>query len=462
MKGHDFVAALRKSILFQNLSKEALEDVALKASFQQFSANETIVWQGRPSDSLYLITNGIVTVKKIAGGKEHILAYLMPGLTFGEVGILENQPRSASVTALCEVEVLVISRSDFLHLLHTYPSVAVELAKMLGRYLVETSRRQALGNKDARLILLFNLAEGSGSTSIGSLLAMSLANQTTQPTVYLEYPNPQNLSGALGIRNGTKTYRHPSGFDILVSQEEHLLPASARTTLMLDQILNAYNNIVIGLKDFLDDTIGMMLDYAKEIIIVIPPETAIWEKATGLEKELRKRIRPNDTNLFVVVNRSRPEHDGMAFPFPFDFEIPYIASFPSLASLVKSGKAPEGPLKAFVDIMVQRIEKTQQICIYVPTTFGTDLITDTSHYVEKTLSFLGKRFGGATSKEAQGVWNSQKSGLVGEKVFLVNTYATQGELNKYLDEVVEFIELLKRELNQEAMALEVNQKLTLI
>ena len=52
--------------------------------------------------------------------------------------------------------------------------------------------------------------------------------------------------------------------------------------------------------------------------------------------------------------------------------------------------------------------------------------------------------------------------MVGEKVFIVHTYITHEDMNLYLDEVIEFIKVLKVELKQEAMALEVNDKLTLI
>lgn len=115
-----------------------------------------------------------------------------------------------------------------------------------------------------------------------------------------------------------------------------------------------------------------------------------------------------------------------------------------------------------IDTFVDRLERTNQVSVFIPTTVEVNQTLDTSEYVKQTLDFLGERFGGATCKEAQGVWNSDEAGLVGEKVFIVHTYATQGDLNKYLDEVVEFIEKLKQELKQEAMALEINQKLTLI
>ncbi|MCS6832401.1 MAG: cyclic nucleotide-binding domain-containing protein, partial [Flammeovirgaceae bacterium] len=140
--------ALQKSTLFQGLSSEALEEIAQCAKFRQYFPGDVIVWQGKPSDALFLIVNGIVAVKRILGGdKEALLAYLMPGSTFGEVGILENQPRSATVSALSDVDVLVIRREDFMKILLKYPSVSIELAKMLGRYLLESNKRATMGNK---------------------------------------------------------------------------------------------------------------------------------------------------------------------------------------------------------------------------------------------------------------------------------------------------------------------------
>ncbi len=58
--------------------------------------------------------------------------------------------------------------------------------------------------------------------------------------------------------------------------------------------------------------------------------------------------------------------------------------------------------------------------------------------------------------------NSDEIGLVGEKLYKVHTYATSKDLKKYLDEVVDFVRIIKEELKQEAMAMEINQKLTLI
>ena len=144
MNHNHIIASLKKSVLFQALPAHVLEDIANKVKFRQFFKEETVVWQSKPSDSLYLIVNGIVAVQRVmANGQEHTLAYLMAGNTFGEVGILENQPRSANITAMSEVDTLVIRRADFIDMLHNYPPLTIELAKMLARYLTESNRRAA-------------------------------------------------------------------------------------------------------------------------------------------------------------------------------------------------------------------------------------------------------------------------------------------------------------------------------
>jgi hypothetical protein len=60
------------------------------------------------------------------------------------------------------------------------------------------------------------------------------------------------------------------------------------------------------------------------------------------------------------------------------------------------------------------------------------------------------------------VWQSDTAGLVQEAVHLVQTYATPEDLHRYLPEVVAYIKMIKTELQQEAMALEVDQRLLLL
>ena len=128
---------LTQLTLFEALPSEALAAIAEEMKYRQYYRGEVIVWQGNPSNILYALTNGIAAVRSQLPGQtsQQTLAYLMPGTSFGEVGILESQPRSASVVALTDVEVLVLHRDAFLRILHEHASVAIELARGLARAL---------------------------------------------------------------------------------------------------------------------------------------------------------------------------------------------------------------------------------------------------------------------------------------------------------------------------------------
>ncbi|MEZ4862381.1 MAG: hypothetical protein R3C14_13780 [Caldilineaceae bacterium] len=108
------------------------------------------------------------------------------------------------------------------------------------------------------------------------------------------------------------------------------------------------------------------------------------------------------------------------------------------------------------------LERRHQIGVYVPTTLAVSQQIDTTEYVNRTLSFLGERFGGATSTQASGVWKSAEIGLVGETVYIVRAYATEADMNRYLDEIIAYIKEIKSSLKQETIAFEVDQKLALL
>jgi CRP-like cAMP-binding protein len=457
------VKALKQSVLFQHLPEDSLRSVAGVAKMRQYFPDEVIVWQGNPSDSLYLITNGIVAVKRIISAeKEHLLAYLLPGNTFGEVGILENQPRSASVVSVSDVDVLVIRRKDFMDILHKFPTVAIELAKILGKYLLDTNRRLARGNKKAKLILFFSAVRGSGGTTIGNLFAREIATLTNKTTAYTEYPSPRELVADLNIDKKTKIFKHPCGYDILVSLEDNFLSPSARSMLMIDAMMNDYDNNIICINDPYDENLMPFLDFANQIVIISPPTREGLRAMHDLQKRLKKHIRPNETNVFTLLNHKLSEENFDYSRESFDFEVPYNNAYPHIqdAEFETWELTPE--IKALFGTLIDRLERTNQISVFIPTTLDVDKQVDTTPYVEKTLKFLAERFGGATSKEAQGVWNSEEVGLVGETVYIVQSFATQNDINQHLDSVIDYIKKLKIELRQEAMALEINNKLSLI
>jgi hypothetical protein len=105
------------------------------------------------------------------------------------------------------------------------------------------------------------------------------------------------------------------------------------------------------------------------------------------------------------------------------------------------------------------ITLSHNIKIYVPSTNGTSAI-DNSGYVHATLEFLAGLFDGATAYDGFGAWITKEGGqLVTEKIVICQSFCDQLALDCDIDKVYKYCLALKIELNQEAVALEVNNVL---
>ena len=117
-------------------------------------------------------------------------------------------------------------------------------------------------------------------------------------------------------------------------------------------------------------------------------------------------------------------------------------------------------------MMNKRLEKLQalrhKVAIYVPGTNGVNTAADNSRYVKMAAAVLSGLFGGATATPAVGYWMSDAAGLVEEKTTVVYAYATNGALESGLDDVIDFCDGMKTELQQEAVSLELDGNLYFI
>src|SRR5438445_724472 len=111
--------------------------VAEIAEEQPLAAGDQVFAQGETGDALYLIVEGKVKVHQ--GSKE--LVRLGERDVFGEMAVLDSEPRSASVTAVEDSVLLKIGRDDFRDILGERPEIAMGVMKVLTRRLRETSRK---------------------------------------------------------------------------------------------------------------------------------------------------------------------------------------------------------------------------------------------------------------------------------------------------------------------------------
>ena len=107
----------------------------------RYEAGEAIIREGDVGETAYVINQGRVEVSKGLQGQNVHLAYLEAGETFGEMSMIDEKPRSATVTAVTETLVSEIRRDDFFNSFQTDPKVALQLLKVLFERLREADAR---------------------------------------------------------------------------------------------------------------------------------------------------------------------------------------------------------------------------------------------------------------------------------------------------------------------------------
>lgn len=161
------IEALRRSPLFAPCSDELLTDVARQLRSHTYRRNEVIFHQGDPGDALHIIRRGSVKiVLPSPEGEEAIIATLRSGDFFGELALLDSEPRSATATAVEATETLILPRPVFRELLDTYPELRdalfaalTQLLRRLTHHVEELHFLDLAGRLAARLAFLARQAQ---------------------------------------------------------------------------------------------------------------------------------------------------------------------------------------------------------------------------------------------------------------------------------------------------------------
>lgn len=103
-----------------------------------------------------------------------------------------------------------------------------------------------------------------------------------------------------------------------------------------------------------------------------------------------------------------------------------------------------------------------KISVYVPATMNINEVIDNSKQVEAAATLLSDLFGGATSSQVLGYWTSPTAGLVKENTTMVFAFCDENSLKEGLDKVIDFCETLKAEMQQDAIALELDNEMFFI
>ena len=133
------VLFLKSIDLFSQIPGEDLAQIAQITDEVDFGEGERLFSEGETGETLYFIVRGQVRVHR--GDKE--LAVLGERQVFGEMSLLDSEPRSASISAVSDVELLRIDRDDFNEILSEKPEIAQGIIKVLSRRLRDTLQKSS-------------------------------------------------------------------------------------------------------------------------------------------------------------------------------------------------------------------------------------------------------------------------------------------------------------------------------
>jgi CRP-like cAMP-binding protein len=133
----DWADTLAALPLFEGVGKRDLRKLAREAEFAEFSPGDTVLVTGARADHFYVILSGEARAAAKPASRK-----LTTGEYFGEMGLLDGEPRSASVIALTELHVMRLSRAAFDDAIARHPSIARTFITELGER-VRTLEHQA-------------------------------------------------------------------------------------------------------------------------------------------------------------------------------------------------------------------------------------------------------------------------------------------------------------------------------
>jgi len=166
-------AVLRDHPLFGGLDSGVIDRLAAYAHTKSVPAGTPIFAKGDPGTSLFAVCTGTVKISNQShGGKDAVFNLINAGEIFGEIALLDGQPRTAEAIALSDCELMVIDRRDFVPLVKSEPEMALKLIEVLCGRLRRTSEQVEdvifldLPTRLAKTLL--SLAKHSKASSQGS------------------------------------------------------------------------------------------------------------------------------------------------------------------------------------------------------------------------------------------------------------------------------------------------------
>jgi len=145
-----------------SLTEPQVNHLVQEAKTREYAVGDVLFNEGDEADALYMIRRGSVTVSRQVDGKEIVAAYISAGSYFGEMALVSNSPRTATIRASAPTEVVLLEAERFNALLDQNPAVRSEIT---GRYLESVRTKESATHGKNSALIQFLMEQGIGEAT---------------------------------------------------------------------------------------------------------------------------------------------------------------------------------------------------------------------------------------------------------------------------------------------------------
>lgn len=470
---------LATTVLTTSLSETERQELLAKSTRRTLLPNEVYSWQGDTLEHIGLVGMGLLK-KSHLFGKQRVKTtngYVRRAEWFGVSEGLSTLTCSDTYTAVTETELILWSVADFLDFASRYPHLSMTISRFMSEQLQHCHCQQQQGV--GMLWVIESLHAGAGATTLAVNLAILAAQSYTDqetgrsPRVVLwelssdmhtlvRLFEPKSTEKEALLPGQKRVLQCENGLDVLLEIEHGDYPPLVELDILLTTLQKHYDYVICDTGASTTDEFVLRLRGRAQTLITVTRDPESTSQALSRWSLLKPYAPPGQKRVLTLNGLSA----GQAAVNPtFHVVLPEAGAILDEAATNRQALVeyvPNNRLSSAFAEVYRRLSLTQTVAIFIPSTVDVDQIVENEVQVQAALSFLGHLFGGATSSDAEGVWQSEESGLVIEKVSIVRSFASEKALKKHLDDVIAFASQIKEEMKQEAVAIDVNNELVLI
>ena len=329
-------AVLERVSIFFTLSDNILRGLARALVEAAVPKGAAIINQGEVGDALFIVEDGrCEVVVEESPGHTVVIAFLGPGDFFGEMALISEETRTASVIALDDCKLLVLDRKTLYSTLPAESDAIIELTKLVDQ------RKENLPNLIARAkmvspeqvattVAIYSPKGGAGRTTIAVNLAAALGRRFPGEVLLIDLALPYNhaalisslvptgclaLTGQAPAANFEEAVlsailHHPGGMMLLpgVLKPEHadlINPELIGKAMAL--LTNTFRYIVFDLGVALTENVLTVLEHSQRIVLLATPELSTLKDITDLLNIFTNVLQIVPGQILIAMNNKSPK-----------------------------------------------------------------------------------------------------------------------------------------------------------